>query len=490
MTTERRALWAEVFGQTLHYRDLEFLETELSVSMPWYFNPSEWVVGYKILETADAGSTYLRVTRARSSDYGIRFELMTSKSGEAGRTWTGFRRELKETLARIANRAEDRTEPGIDWAYPDAVVTLSEMIEAGMHFGTSRRNRNPKMTPYVATERNGLQIIDLRLTLDMVGVAYEFVRQTVADGGTVMFVGTKKSSRDLVKRSAASVNMPYVNARWPGGMLTNFRTISGRIDLLADLEGQRAAGWPSLVTKKEQVLREREMRRLERLVGGVRSMRRLPDALWVVDPRKEHLAVKEARSLGIPVVALADTDADPSVVDYLIPGNDDGTRSAGLMTSVVGDAVAEGLMQRGYSLGPVSDEPAPIERRAGNRELIENYGGDLRRTLPRTRNVPGRELEGPGPTSRVDPELELLDRAGRVAQMRAQGEVARLAEALTALATLEWAVGRGEEASASVREALRIFAAATRSGESVDLEVVRQAGALDNVIRLDAEPEP
>jgi small subunit ribosomal protein S2 len=228
-----------------------------------------------------------------------------------------------------------------------AVVTMKQLLESGVHFGHQTRRWNPKMKRFIFTERNGIYIIDLQQSLTYIDRAYEFIRETVAHGGTVLFVGTKKQAQEAVREQATRVNMPYVTERWLGGMLTNFQTVNKRLQRLKELEEidfDDVAG--SGLTKKELLMRKREKDKLEKTLGGVRTMSRVPSAVWIVDTKKEHLAVNEARKLGIPVIAILDTNCDPDEVDYPIPGNDDAIRAVTLLTRVVADAVADGLMAR------------------------------------------------------------------------------------------------------------------------------------------------
>ncbi|MDT4997663.1 MAG: small subunit ribosomal protein [Pseudonocardiales bacterium] len=227
-----------------------------------------------------------------------------------------------------------------------AVVTMREMLEAGVHFGHQTRRWNPKMKRFILTERNGLYIIDLHQTLSYIDRAYEFVKETVAHGGTVLFVGTKKQAQESIAEQATRVGMPYVNHRWLGGMLTNFATVYKRLQRLKELEAMEQGGWDGTSTKKEQLILTREKVKLERTLGGIREMSRVPSAVWIVDTKKEQIAVGEAHKLGIPVIAILDTNCDPDEVDYKIPGNDDAIRSAALLTRVIADAVAEGLVAR------------------------------------------------------------------------------------------------------------------------------------------------
>ena len=205
-----------------------------------------------------------------------------------------------------------------------AIVTMRQLLDSGVHFGHQTRRWNPKMKRFIMAERNGIYIIDLAQTVSHIDSAYAFIKQTVARGGSVLFVGTKKQAQESVQEQASRVGMPYVNQRWLGGMLTNFQTISKRLHRLKELEEMKledSAG--SAFTKKERLMMSRERDKLERTLGGIRTMGKVPAAVWIVDTKKEHLAVDEARKLGIPIVAILDTNADPDEVDYKIPGNDD-----------------------------------------------------------------------------------------------------------------------------------------------------------------------
>ncbi|UGQ09869.1 30S ribosomal protein S2 [Yinghuangia sp. ASG 101] len=228
-----------------------------------------------------------------------------------------------------------------------AVVTMRELLESGVHFGHQTRRWNPKMKRFIFTERNGIYIIDLMQSLGYIDRAYEFVKETVAHGGTVLFVGTKKQAQEAIAEQATRVGMPYVNQRWLGGMLTNFSTVHKRLQRLKELEEidfDDVAG--SGMTKKELLVLKREKDKLDKTLGGIRDMQRVPSAVWIVDTKKEHIGVGEARKLNIPVVAILDTNCDPDEVDYKIPGNDDAIRSVTLLTRVIADAVADGLMAR------------------------------------------------------------------------------------------------------------------------------------------------
>ncbi len=228
-----------------------------------------------------------------------------------------------------------------------AVVTMRQLLESGVHFGHQTRRWNPKMKRFIMTERNGIYIIDLQQSLAYIDRGYAFIKGAVASGGNVLFVGTKKQAQQAISEQAKRVGMPYVNQRWLGGMLTNFQTVHQRLQRLKELEEinfDDVAG--SSRTKKELLQMRREKDKLDRTLGGIRDMGRVPAAVWIVDTNKEHLAVDEARKLGIPIVAILDSNCDPDVVDFPIPGNDDAIRSVALLTRVVADAVAEGLMAR------------------------------------------------------------------------------------------------------------------------------------------------
>ena len=243
-----------------------------------------------------------------------------------------------------------------------AVVTTRQLLESGVHFGHQTRRWNPKMKRFIFTERNGIYIIDLQQSLTYIDRAYAFVKGTVARGGQILFVGTKKQAQEAIAEQATRVGMPYVNQRWLGGMLTNFHTVIKRIQRLKELEGidfedVAASG----LTKKELLGLRREKDKLEKALGGIRDMSRTPQAVWIVDTKKEHLAVDEARKLKIPIIGILDTNCDPDEVDFAIPGNDDAIRSVALLTRVLADAVAEGLMARsGIQTGAEAEiEPMP-----------------------------------------------------------------------------------------------------------------------------------
>ncbi|MGC5048335.1 30S ribosomal protein S2 [Micrococcus porci] len=255
-----------------------------------------------------------------------------------------------------------------------SVVTMRQLLDSGVHFGHQTRRWNPKMKRFIFTERNGIYIIDLQQSLTYIDRAYEFVKQTVAHGGTILFVGTKKQAQEAIAEQATRVGMPYVNHRWLGGMLTNFSTVSKRVQRMKELEAidfEDVAG--STHTKKELLLLNRELEKLQGNLGGIRDMARTPSAVWIVDTKKEHLAVDEAQKLNIPVVAILDTNCDPDEVAYPIPGNDDAIRSVTLLTRIVADAVAEGLIARqGGKSGDSSAEPMA----EWERELLEQHNAE------------------------------------------------------------------------------------------------------------------
>jgi len=223
-----------------------------------------------------------------------------------------------------------------------AVISMKQLLEAGVHFGHQTRRWNPKMAPYIYTERNGIYIIDLQKTVKKLEEAYMFVRDTAAAGESVLFVGTKKQAQDAIKEEAERVNMYYVNARWLGGMLTNFKTMRRRVERLNQLHQMSEDGTFDLLPKKEVIKLHGEIEKLEKYLGGVVEMKRLPGALFIVDPRKEKNAISEARKLGIPIVAIVDTNCDPDEVDYVIPGNDDAIRAIKLISQTMANAILEG----------------------------------------------------------------------------------------------------------------------------------------------------
>ena len=237
-----------------------------------------------------------------------------------------------------------------------AVVSMKQLLEAGVHFGHQTRRWNPKMAPYIYMERNGIYIIDLQKTVKKLDEAYNFVRDTAAEGGTILFVGTKKQAQDAIKEEAERAGMFYVNARWIGGMLTNFKTMRTRIDRLAQLRKMQQDGTFDILPKKEVVKLTNEINKLEKYLGGVKEMKKLPSALFIIDPRKERNAIAEARKLHIPIVAIVDTNCDPDEIDYVIPGNDDAIRAIRLISQAMANAVQEG--RQGQDAEAPAEQPA------------------------------------------------------------------------------------------------------------------------------------
>ena len=250
-----------------------------------------------------------------------------------------------------------------------AVVTIRQLLDSGVHFGHQTRRWNPKVKRFILTERSGIHIIDLQQSLGYIDKAYDFVKETVARGGTVLFVGTKKQAQEVLAEQATRVGQPYVNERWLGGLLTNFATVSKRLARMKELEEldfDDPAG--TGFTKKELLLKRRELDKLHKSLGGIRNLTKTPSALWVVDAKREHLAIDEAKKLGIPVIGILDTNVDPDDLQYPIPGNDDAIRSVSLLTRIIADAAAEGLIQKHQP----ADEAAQAEPLAEwERELLE-----------------------------------------------------------------------------------------------------------------------
>ena len=248
-----------------------------------------------------------------------------------------------------------------------AVVSMKQLLEAGVHFGHQTRRWNPKMATYIFTERNGIYIIDLQKTVKKLDEAYMFVRDIAAEGGSILFVGTKKQAGDSVREEAERCGMHYVNARWLGGMMTNFKTIRRRINRLSQLRAMEADGTFDLLPKKEVIKLNLEIEKLEKFLGGLKNMDKLPSALFIVDPRKERIAVAEAKKLGIPIVAIVDTNCDPDEIDYVIPGNDDAIRAVKLISSAMADAVIEG---RQGQMGAAEAEAEAAEEAAETEETV------------------------------------------------------------------------------------------------------------------------
>ena len=256
-----------------------------------------------------------------------------------------------------------------------SVISMKNLLEAGVHFGHQTRRWNPKMAKFIFTERNGIYIIDLQKTVKKVEEAYDFVRELTEEGGTILFVGTKKQAQDAVEKEAKKCGMPYINQRWLGGLLTNYKTIRKRIDRLFELEEMESDGTFEVLPKKEVIELKHEIERLEKFLGGIKNMDGMPDALFIVDPKKERIAVKEAEILGIPVVGIVDTNCDPDELDYPIPGNDDAIRAVKLITETIANAVLEG--KQGTQLEDHTEEAAEeVEEFETQEELEKALNGE------------------------------------------------------------------------------------------------------------------
>jgi len=252
-----------------------------------------------------------------------------------------------------------------------AVVTIRQLLDSGVHFGHQTRRWNPKVKRFILTERSGIHIIDLQQSLAYIDKAYDFVKETVAHGGTVLFVGTKKQAQEAIAEQAQRVGQPYVNQRWLGGLLTNFQTVSKRLARMKELEEIDFDDTTKGFTKKELLIKKRELDKLHKTLGGIRNLTKTPSAIWVVDSKREHLAVNEATKLGIPVIGILDTNADPDELQYPIPGNDDAIRSVGLLTRIIADAAAEGLIQRHQKTEESGNVSAVEPLAEWERELLE-----------------------------------------------------------------------------------------------------------------------
>jgi small subunit ribosomal protein S2 len=336
------------------------------------------------------------------------------------------------------------------------VVTMKQLLESGVHFGHQTRRWNPKMKRYIFTERNGIYIIDLQQSLDYIDRAYEFIRETVAHGGTILYVGTKKQAQEAIAEQARRVGMPYVNQRWLGGMLTNFTTVFKRLQRLKELEEidfNDVAG--SGMTKKELLQLKREKEKLDKTLGGIRDMAKVPSAVWVVDTKKEHIAVNEARKLGIPVVAILDTNCDPDEVNYPIPGNDDAIRSVALLTRVVADAVADGLIARA---GASETDTKPGGDQFTSEEPLAEWERDL--------------LEGTGTTEAAAP-----DAAAEIVEATDVADSAGAAETTVAEAAGVDAAEVAEAAGVDVAEVAEVAEAAEDDTAATDASADETADA-------------
>jgi len=276
-----------------------------------------------------------------------------------------------------------------------AVVTIRQLLDSGVHFGHQTRRWNPKVKRFILTERSGIHIIDLQQSLAYIDKAYDFVKETVAHGGSVLFVGTKKQAQESIAEQAQRVGQPFVNQRWLGGLLTNFQTVSKRLARMKELEEIDFSDTTKGFTKKELLIQKRELIKLQKTLGGIRNLTKTPSAIWVVDAKREHLAVNEATKLGIPIIGILDTNADPDELQYPIPGNDDAIRSVGLLTRIIADAAAEGLIQRHQS--------APAEGNVSAVEPLAEWEAELlassetpQSTAEKIESVDGAVTEAPG----------------------------------------------------------------------------------------------
>jgi small subunit ribosomal protein S2 len=314
-----------------------------------------------------------------------------------------------------------------------AVVSMRELLEAGVHFGHQTRRWNPKMKRFIFAERGGIYIIDLTKTSDLLEEAHTFVRNIAERGGSVLFVGTKKQAQDAVEEQAKRVGMPYVNHRWLGGLLTNWRTISDRIERLHELRRQREEGMLDLLPAKERISMQAELEKLEANLGGVADLRRQPDAIFIVDLRKEQLAVREARRLGLPIIALVDTNCDPDEADYVIPGNDDAIRSCSLIVRAVADAIEAGKnkVSRAEFQAPAEPEAAPAEaEHAPTAEPAAEATGAPEASAPAApagEPAPAPEAEAEAPATEPAPS-EAETTAEPVAEPAAEAEPAQTDE--------------------------------------------------------------
>ena len=313
------------------------------------YNTSAWVKKPVTLQLTHPGISHsvpFRATWSTDCHDRCAHRSRNDRIGARSERWTGKMIGVEEKTKKEINKM--------------AVVSMKQLLEAGVHFGHQTRRWNPKMAQYIYTERNGIYIIDLQKTVKKLEEAYSFVRQLAENGESILFVGTKKQAQDAIKEESERVGMYYVNARWLGGMLTNFKTMRTRIDRLAQLRKMETDGTFAMLPKKEVIKHQGEIEKLEKYLGGVKEMKKLPGALFIVDPRKERNAIAEARKLHIPIVAIVDTNCDPDEVDYVIPGNDDAIRAIRLIASTMANAVLEG--RQGEQLTMSEEAPAaPVE---------------------------------------------------------------------------------------------------------------------------------
>ncbi len=300
-----------------------------------------------------------------------------------------------------------------------AVVTIRQLLDSGVHFGHQTRRWNPKMKRFILTERSGSHIIDLQQSLKHIDATYDYVKETVAHGGTILFVGTKKQAQGAIAEQALRVGQPYVNQRWLGGLLTNFQTVSKRLARMKELEEVDFDDTTRGYTKKELLIQRRELIKLQKSLGGIRNLTKTPSAVWVVDTKKEHLAIDEAHKLGIPVIAILDTNCDPDDVQYPIPGNDDAIRSVGLLTRIIADAAAEGLIQRhqkpedGVEIEPLAAWEAELlaasETPQTAAEKIEAVDGEVVGASADTAAAVAEVVAAEAPTAENDADAVVAD---------------------------------------------------------------------------------
>ncbi|WBU39164.1 30S ribosomal protein S2 [Homoserinibacter sp. YIM 151385] len=308
-----------------------------------------------------------------------------------------------------------------------AVVTIRQLLDSGVHFGHQTRRWNPKVKRFILTERSGIHIIDLQQSLAYIDRAYDFVKETVAHGGTVLFVGTKKQAQEAIAEQATRVGQPYVNQRWLGGLLTNFQTVSKRLARMKELEEIDYEDTTAGFTKKELLIKKRELDKLHKTLGGIRNLTKTPSAIWVVDSKREHLAIDEATKLGIPVIGILDTNADPDELAYPIPGNDDAIRSVGLLTRIIADAAAEGLIQRHQKPEAEGNVSAVEPLAEWERELLEQSQAETGATTEQNdadAAVAATEAETP-----VEPTPEHAPESDEATEAKIEAEAAEAPEA-------------------------------------------------------------
>jgi small subunit ribosomal protein S2 len=322
-----------------------------------------------------------------------------------------------------------------------AVVTIRQLLDSGVHFGHQTRRWNPKMKRFIFTERSGIYIIDLQQSLAYIDKAYDFVKETVAHGGTILFVGTKKQAQESIAEQATRVGQPFVNQRWLGGLLTNFTTVSKRLARMKELEELDFEGTTSGFTKKELLIKKRELDKLHKSLGGIRNLSKTPSALWVVDTKKEHLAIDEAKKLGIPVIGILDTNCDPDEVQYPIPGNDDAIRSVSLLTRIIADAAAEGLIERHQKPEAEGNVSAVEPLAEWEQELLQAQTPE--QSSPETAKVDEATAE----TEEVAEVVEAVSAdatAEAATESEADADAAAAAEAATVEAVVEGAAAESE----------------------------------------------